>query len=60
MPIMKVVSGRSIIQTSSVSYLSLSTFCAVPPNLTPSVGADGILVCHYLTKRKDRENTAEN
>lgn len=58
MPIMKVV---SIIQIQ---------FCLIPkpkhflrystPNLTPSVGADGILVCHYLTKRKDRENTAEN
>lgn len=57
MPIMKVVSGRSIIQIQ---------FCLLPkpkhllrystPNLTPSVGADGILVCHYLTKRRQRKH----
>lgn len=61
MPIMKVVSGRSVIQIQ---------FCLIPkpeyfppysiPNLTSSVGADGILVCHYLIKKKDRENTTEN
>lgn len=61
MRIMKVVSGRSTIQTQLCLTPKPAYFPPYStPNLTCSVGADGILVCHYLIKKKDRENTAEN